>query len=157
MHITQGMYSNVRDRVWSIGQYNEGFGMAVGVHQGFILSQLLFILVLEAFLHKSCTGVPWKLLHADDLVLIVVTPESCIFKVKKTKILVSVILFLHVLKKSGKYSYVTCHSATTSLSACGTNSGPTTAALPPQVPWRPSNIMFAPGVAARLIGSTSDH
>ena len=37
---------------------------------------MLFCLVLEALWHKFCTGVPWKLLYADDLVLIAETQEE---------------------------------------------------------------------------------
>ena len=49
------------------GQYSEEFGVGVGVHQGSVLSPLLFILVLEALSHEFRTGVPWELLYADDL------------------------------------------------------------------------------------------
>ena len=43
---------------------------------------LFFILVLEAFLHEFHIGVPWELLHADDLVCIAKTQEDCISKLK---------------------------------------------------------------------------
>ena len=41
--------------------------MKVGVHQGSILSPLLFIIVLEAFSREFCSGVPWEDLYANDL------------------------------------------------------------------------------------------
>ena len=88
--------------------------MGVGVHQGSVLSPLLFILVLEALSREFCTGVPWELLYAYDMVIIADTQE-CISKLKarkagkelrvnmkKTKFLV----FgddQDVLMKSGKY------------------------------------------------------
>ena len=94
--------------------------MEVGVHQGSVLSPLLFILVLE-----FCTGVPRQLLYADDLVLIVDTLEECISKLKawkagmeskglrvnmrKTKFLVSVVGH-DVLQKSCKYPCAICCS-----------------------------------------------
>ena len=52
IRIIQGMYTNARSRVRVNGEYREEFG--VGVHQGSVLSPLLFILVLEA-LHGSFT------------------------------------------------------------------------------------------------------
>ena len=48
MKLVQGMYENVRSRV----RVGEGLSIEcevkVGVHQGSVLSQLLFIIVLEA-------------------------------------------------------------------------------------------------------------
>ena len=61
------MYTNARSCVRINGQYREEFGVGVGVHQGSILSPLLFILVLEALSRELHTGVPWELLYADDL------------------------------------------------------------------------------------------
>ena len=41
----------------------------VGVHQGLVLSPLLFIIVLEALSKKFRIGLPWELFHADNLAL----------------------------------------------------------------------------------------
>ena len=75
------MYSNVPSRV----QVNGGYNVEFGVHQGSVLSPLLLILVLEALLYEFHIGVPWKLLNADDLVLIADTQEECISKLKVWK------------------------------------------------------------------------
>ena len=48
--------------------YNEEFEVKVGVHQGSVLSPLLFIIVLEALSREFRSGVPWEDLYADDLV-----------------------------------------------------------------------------------------
>ena len=66
VRVVQSMYSNARSRVRVNGQYSEEFDVKVGVHQGSVLSPLLFILVLEALSRKFRTGVPWELLYADD-------------------------------------------------------------------------------------------
>ena len=45
--------------------------MKVGVHQGSLLSPLLFIIVLEALSCEFRSGFPWDDLYADDLVIII--------------------------------------------------------------------------------------
>ena len=51
------------------GTIGDPFPDKVGVHQGSVLSPLLFIIVLEALPREYRTGFPWELLYADDLVL----------------------------------------------------------------------------------------
>ena len=82
VRVVQGMYANARIRVRVNGQLSEEFGVGVGVHQGSVLSPLLFILVLEALSREFRTGVPWELLYADDLVIIADSLEECISKLK---------------------------------------------------------------------------
>ena len=41
----------------------------VGVHQGSVLSLLLFMAVMEVLTQEVREGLPWELLYADDLVL----------------------------------------------------------------------------------------
>ena len=48
------------------------------VHQGSVLSPLLFIIVLEALSHEFWAGVPWEDLYADDLVIIADSLEECV-------------------------------------------------------------------------------
>ena len=50
--------------------FSELFGVKVGVHQGSVLSPLLFNRVLEALSLRFKVGCPWELLYADDLVII---------------------------------------------------------------------------------------
>ena len=45
------------------------FGVRVGVNEGSVLSQILFIIVLEALSREFRTGFPWELLNADDLMI----------------------------------------------------------------------------------------
>ena len=49
------------------------FGIELGVHQGSVLSPLLFIVVMEEATKECRVGDPWELLYADDLI---VTAES---------------------------------------------------------------------------------
>ena len=80
VHLVQAMYNNARSRVRVGSEYSEEF--EVGVHQGSVLSPLLFIIVLEAFFR---VGVPWELFFADDLVIIATSLEECVERVKAWK------------------------------------------------------------------------
>ena len=99
--------------------------MSVGVHQGSVLSPLLFILVLEALSQRfnQRRGVPSELLYADDLVIMPVPLDECIARLgiwktgieskslqvnlKKIKLLISC-LGHDLLKDSGKYICAVC-------------------------------------------------
>ena len=52
------------------GRESKAFNVRVGVHQGSVLSPLLFIILLEALSREFREGLPMELLYADDLVLI---------------------------------------------------------------------------------------
>ena len=52
--------------------------MKVYVHQGSVLSQLLFIIMLEALSQEFRSGVPWEVLYAYDLVIIAESLEECV-------------------------------------------------------------------------------
>ena len=79
------MYTDVRSCVRVNCQYNEEFGVGVSVHQGSVLSPLLFLLVLEPLSRQFRRGVPWELLYADDLVVMADSLEECIVKLKAWK------------------------------------------------------------------------
>ena len=64
------MYENAKSKVRLNEKFSEEFKIKVGVHQGAVLSPLLFIIVLEALSREFRTDCPWELLYADDLVLI---------------------------------------------------------------------------------------
>ena len=78
VHLVQGMYSSARSRVRVGEGYSEEFEVKVGVHQGSVLSPLLFIIVLEALSREFRCGVPWEDLYADDLVIIAESLEECV-------------------------------------------------------------------------------
>ena len=136
VRLVQSMYKDVRSRVRVGDGYSEEFGVGVGVHQGSVLSPLLFIIVLEALSREFRTGCPWELLYADDLMISAESMEELLVKVQtwktemekkglrvnmgKTKIMESG-LNLDVLKKSGKYPCGVCQSGVGSSNAifCG--------------------------------------
>ena len=78
VRLVQGMYSNARSSVHVGEGYSEEFEVKFDVHQGSVLSPLLFIIVLEALSCEFCCGVPWKGLYADDLVIIGESLEECV-------------------------------------------------------------------------------
>ena len=48
MRLMKGVYANAQSHVRAAEGYSEEFEVKVGVHQGLVLSPLLFIFVLEA-------------------------------------------------------------------------------------------------------------
>ena len=62
VRLVQGMYANVQSRVCVGEGFNKEFEVKVRVHQGSVLSPLLFIIVLEALPREFWAGVP----YADD-------------------------------------------------------------------------------------------
>ena len=67
------MYANAKSSVRIYGQYSSEFGVKEGMHQGSVLSFLLFIIVIEALSREFRTVCHWELLYADDLVIIAET------------------------------------------------------------------------------------
>ena len=76
------MYSNARSRVRVGDLYSEEYEVTVGIHQGYVLSPLLPIILLEAL---SRVGVTWKLFFADDLVIVATSLEECVTHAKAWK------------------------------------------------------------------------
>ena len=64
------MYANAGSRVCVGEGFSQECVVKVRVHQGSIISPLLFIIVLEAFSRKFRAGIPWEDLYADDFVVI---------------------------------------------------------------------------------------
>ena len=78
VRLVQGMYANAWSCVRVGKGYSEELEVKVGVHQGSVLSPLLFIIVLEALSREFRSGVPWEDLYADDLVIITESLEECV-------------------------------------------------------------------------------
>ena len=113
----QSMYEKARSRVCVDCNLSEEFSVKAGLQQGFCLSPLVFITVLEALSQEFHAGCPWENLYADDLVIITESLEELQQKLiswktnieekglrvnmGKTKVLMSG-LGLSVLQKSSK-------------------------------------------------------
>ena len=78
MRLVQRMYANARSHVHIGEGYSKEFEVKVSVHQGSVLSPLLFIIMLETSSREFCSGVPWEDLYADDLVIIAELLEECV-------------------------------------------------------------------------------
>ena len=117
------MYANVQSHVRVGEGYSEEFEVKVGVHQGSVLSPLLFIIVLEALSQEFCSGIPWEDLYADDLVIIAESLEECVRRLLawkeamekkglrvnagKTKIMICG-MGLDLLQSSGEFPCAVC-------------------------------------------------
>ena len=125
VQLVQGMYANARSRVCVGEGFSKEFEVKVGVHEGSVLSPLLFIIVLEALSREFRAGVPWEDLYADDLVIIADSLEECVRRLliwkeamekkglrvnaEKTKVMISG-TGLDLLQNSGQYPSAVCRT-----------------------------------------------
>ena len=72
----KSMPGNPKSCVHVNGSFSDEFNMKVGVHQGAVLSPLLFIIFMEALSREFKVSNPWELLYAYDLVLMAETLEN---------------------------------------------------------------------------------
>ena len=79
------MYERSRTVVRTNQGYSTEFEVKVGVHQGSVLSPLLFVAVMEVVTRGVKEGLPWELLYADDLVLVAQSKEELREKVLRWK------------------------------------------------------------------------
>ena len=70
------MYEKARTTVRTKQGSSEELKVKVGVHQGSVLSPLLFVAVMEVVTRKVREGLPWELLYADDLILVAQSIEE---------------------------------------------------------------------------------
>jgi Reverse transcriptase (RNA-dependent DNA polymerase)/Endonuclease/Exonuclease/phosphatase family len=81
--VIKAMYVDATTSVRLSGIESRGFKVKVGVHQGSVLSPLLFVIVLEALSRTFRGGLPMEILYADDLVLMAESEELLIEKFRK--------------------------------------------------------------------------
>ena len=70
------LYTEAQTVVRTEAGDSKSFEVKVGVHQGSVLSPLLFAVVMDQVTKESREGLPWELLYADDLVLIAPSKEE---------------------------------------------------------------------------------
>ena len=83
--VIKAMYEDASTKVRLNGRQSKAFNVRVWMHQGSVLSPLLFIIMLEALTREFREGLPMELLYADDLVLISETKELLLEKVRNWK------------------------------------------------------------------------
>jgi len=57
---------------------SNGFEVKVGIHQGWALSPLLFVIVMKVLSSEIRVALPWEFLYADNLVVIAETEDNLI-------------------------------------------------------------------------------
>ena len=65
----RSLYDGAKTRVRVRSAYSKEFEVNVGVHQGSVLSPLLFAIVVDVVTENARRGVVYELLYADDLVI----------------------------------------------------------------------------------------
>ena len=85
MRVIMCMYEKVTTAARVKDKASEKFEVKVGVHQGSVLSPLLFTIVLDALSQNFRCGLPWELLYADDLVLVAESEENLLEKIRRGK------------------------------------------------------------------------
>ncbi len=83
--VVRSLYENARSCVSVNSSYSDTFAVKVGVHQGSVLSPLLFIMVFEALSSEFRADCPWEILYADDLVLTAESMEELAVKFERWK------------------------------------------------------------------------
>ena len=85
VRVIQSMYEGALTSVKLVGGESVEFAFKVGVHQGSVLSPLLFIIVLEELSKKVRIGLPWELFYADDLALLAESEEELLEMIRRWK------------------------------------------------------------------------
>ena len=85
VNVIRAMYRGVTTAIKLTEGESKEFEVKVGVHQGSVLSPLLFIIVLEALSREFRGELPWELLYADDLALLAESERVLMEKIKTWK------------------------------------------------------------------------
>jgi len=79
------MYESAPTVVLTTEGDSQAFNMKVGLHQGSVLSPLLYVVVMKMISRELRAGLPLELLYADDLILMAENEESLRDKIVKWK------------------------------------------------------------------------
>src|SRR5437870_8024431 len=86
INVIQSLYEEATTSVKLRSGESQPFEVKIGVHQGSVLSPLLFIIVFEALSRRFREGLPYEVLYADDLVLMADSMEELMVKLGKWKV-----------------------------------------------------------------------
>jgi len=79
------MYEGAQTVVRTTEGDSKALNVKVGLHQGSVLSPLLFVIVMKMISRELRAGLPLELLYADDLILMAESEESLHVKTVKWK------------------------------------------------------------------------
>ena len=85
MNAVMAMYDGAQTVVRTTEGESKAFNVKVGLHQGSVLSPLLFVIPMEMISRELRAGLPLELLYADDLILMAESEESLHDKIEKWK------------------------------------------------------------------------
>ena len=68
--IINDMYDGVVANVRTCGGITSDFSITIGLHHGSALSPFLFAIVMDELTIAIQDGIPWRMLFADDIVLV---------------------------------------------------------------------------------------
>src|ERR1700759_2896552 len=88
--VIQFMYAGATTTIKCQSGHSKEFEVKVGVHQGSVLSSLLFTIVLEALSREYREGLPWELLpwellYADNVALLAESKAELLDKIRAWK------------------------------------------------------------------------
>jgi len=72
------IYTGAQTAITTVYGNSSCFEVKVGIHQGSAMSQVLFVIVVEAISREFRVALPWELLYVDDLALVAETEEDLI-------------------------------------------------------------------------------
>ena len=76
IHTVMALYTGACTVVRTDAGLSESFEVKVGLHQGSVLSPLLFAALMDVVSSEAISGLPSESLYADDLVLMAPTMEQ---------------------------------------------------------------------------------
>ena len=83
MNAVMAMYEGAQTVVRTTEGDSKAFNVKVGLHQGSVLTLLLFVIVMEMISRELRAGLPLELLYTDDLILMAESEESLRDKIVK--------------------------------------------------------------------------
>ena len=79
------MYDNAHLKIRITNSYSNPINVLVEVHQGSVLRETLFVIVMEALSREFRTGCPRELLYAEDLVIVAESLGELKVRLKNSK------------------------------------------------------------------------